>query len=69
MYSYRDFTFDHVRYKDLPDFVNELHSKNIKYVPIIDAGIAMREKGQYPAYDLGRENDIFIKVEGKTLIG
>ena len=40
MYNYRDFTFDHVKYKGLDDFVEELHKRNMRYVPIIDAGIA-----------------------------
>lgn len=40
------------------------------YVPILDAGIAMRSPGIYPAYDLGVEDDIYIKINNhQTLIG
>jgi alpha-glucosidase (family GH31 glycosyl hydrolase) len=46
--SYRDFTHDPVRYADLPDFINELHTKSMHYVPILDAGIAKRPTGEYP---------------------
>jgi len=42
---------------------------SMHYVPIIDAGIAMRSKGEYPAYDLGVEDDVFIKLNGEILIG
>ena len=41
----------------------------MKYVPILDAGIAMRTPGTYPAFTEGLEDDIFIKINGKTLTG
>ena len=42
----------------------------MKYVPILDAGIAARQSGIYPAYDRGKQDDIFIKIADKgTLIG
>ena len=40
MFNYRDFTYDHNKYFGLDDFVDDLHSKNMRYVPILDAGIA-----------------------------
>jgi alpha-glucosidase len=41
LFNYRDFTYDHLRYKGLDEFVEYLHKeKNMYYVPIIDAGIA-----------------------------
>lgn len=62
LYDYRDFTYDHTRFDDLPAFIGEIHRKRIKYIPIIDAGIAAREPGTYPAYDDGIAEDIFIKI-------
>ena len=43
MDRYRDFTFDKAgNYKDLDTFINKtLHANNRRYVPIIDAGIAI----------------------------
>jgi alpha-glucosidase (family GH31 glycosyl hydrolase) len=40
MKDYKDFTYDEVDYAGLPGFVENLHNKHMKYVPIIDAGIA-----------------------------
>lgn len=34
----------------------------MKWIPILDAGIAAREKGIYPSFDLGKDDDVFIKV-------
>ena len=42
MYSYRDFTYDHTKYAGLKEFVDDLHDKNMKWVPILDAGISAR---------------------------
>jgi len=41
LYDYRDFTYDDKgNYAGLKDFVDGLHAKNMKYIPILDAGIA-----------------------------
>jgi alpha-glucosidase (family GH31 glycosyl hydrolase) len=40
--KYRDFTYDQVNFNGLGDFVNDLHSKGMQYIPIMDAGIAKR---------------------------
>ena len=42
MMNYWDFTFDGENYADLPSVVNTLHSKNLSYIPIVDAGLALR---------------------------
>lgn len=62
MYNYRDFTYDHINFFGLDEFVNELHSKNIRYVPILDAGIAQRPAGNYPSYEFGLAQNAFIKI-------
>lgn len=52
--DYRDFSYDWENYWRLPQFVQELHAKNMKYVPIIDAGIAYRPKGNnYTTFEDG----------------
>ncbi|XP_012261340.2 lysosomal alpha-glucosidase-like [Athalia rosae] len=57
-----DFTFDTKAYKELPQFVEEIHSAGMHYIPIIDAGVSAAEKpGTYPPYDEGVKDDIFIK--------
>jgi len=61
--NYKDFTYDPVNFKGLGDFVKELHDKNMHYIPIIDAGVAIRENVGYTAYDEGVKNDVFIKTE------
>jgi alpha-glucosidase (family GH31 glycosyl hydrolase) len=39
---YRNFEYDKVNFNGLPEFVNSLHANNMKYVPILDAGLAYR---------------------------
>jgi len=60
MDRYRNFEFDQNNYADLSDFVQELHDKNMYYVPIVDAGIAIRPWGLYDAYLDGEQNKVFI---------
>jgi alpha-glucosidase (family GH31 glycosyl hydrolase) len=60
--NYRDFTYDKKKFEKLPAFIDDLHKKNMHYVPIIDAGVAMRSQGGYKAYDSGVADDIFIKI-------
>jgi alpha-glucosidase (family GH31 glycosyl hydrolase) len=59
--NYQDFTFDPVRFNGLGEFVDDLHTANKHYIPIIDAGIAKR-KG-YEAYEDGLNQDVFIKTD------
>lgn len=60
---YRDFTFDPVKFNNLSGFVQDLHSKGMRYIPIIDAGISQRPNQDYQAYDDGVANDVFIKAQ------
>lgn len=59
---YRDFTYDPVAFEKLPEFIDDLHAKNMQYIPIIDAGIAQREGNDYDAYNDGVTKDIFVKT-------
>jgi len=53
MYEYRNFEYDKVAFNGLPEFITSLHSKGMKYIPIIDAGIAMKPDNNYTAYNNG----------------
>ena len=62
MDQFKDFTYDHVNFEGLPDFVEELHQDGLKYIQIIDPGISGSETlGTYAPYDKGIELDIFVK--------
>jgi alpha-glucosidase (family GH31 glycosyl hydrolase) len=64
---YRDFTYDKLNFNGLGNFVDDLHSKNMHYIPIIDAGIAKRGGEGYSVYDDGVANDVFIKNEDGSI--
>lgn len=72
MDNYNDFTISS-RFDGLSKFVEQLHNENMKYVIILDPGVASREpRGTYPPYDRGISPNIFIKnssylpLEGKV---
>lgn len=42
----------------------------MRYVPILDAGIAYRPKeGEYPAFQEAEEKGLFVKINDETLVG
>lgn len=60
MQDYKDFTYNAMdsqgnpgAFAGLPDFINKLHNQNMKFVPIVDAGIAYRPNEGYQAFDQG----------------
>eukprot|EP00347_Sterkiella_histriomuscorum_P014109 403362137 len=67
--TYRDFEYDYERFWDLPQFIDELHDMNMKYVPIIDAGIAYRTHGNYSSFEDGLADDVFMKINDENFIG
>ena len=69
MKDYADFTVDPTRYRGLKEFVQDLHKKKIKWVPIIDAGLKYNVDDKY--YKLGVENNALIMsaYTKKVLIG
>ena len=63
MDRYRDFTVDPINFGNLTAYVDDLfHNMKVKFVPIIDAGIAMRPG--YDAYDKGLVQNVFLKMAG-----
>ena len=69
MDAYKDFTYDGKAFKELPDVIKNIHDKNMKFVPIIDAGISYRPNQNYEAYDQGAQDDVFLKVKNEYFIG
>jgi len=68
--DYKDFTYDTVRFKDLPEIIDKFHNMSLHWVPIIDAGIALRTWANYTAYENGTEMNAFIMTEeGEQLVG
>jgi len=63
MDDYKDFTFDKEAFKGLPEFVDELHSNNKKFMPVLDAGIAMRPDSNYVPYLEGKKKGVFLKIK------
>ncbi|VDP06724.1 unnamed protein product [Soboliphyme baturini] len=47
MYNYEDFTYDRCseKWRDLPSLIERIHSMSMKFVPILDSGIAARSDG------------------------
>uniref|UniRef100_A0A8D8R499 Lysosomal alpha-glucosidase n=1 Tax=Cacopsylla melanoneura TaxID=428564 RepID=A0A8D8R499_9HEMI len=66
MDRYLDFTWDKVNYATLPEFIQSLQSRGMKYVPILDPGIDTDEK-DYEPFQQGMALDVFIKHENGTL--
>lgn len=66
MSDYKDFTYDTNAFNGLPDFINKIHDSHMYYVPILDAGIAMRPDTNYDAYDTGVKDEVFLKIKGQN---
>ncbi|XP_020288298.1 lysosomal alpha-glucosidase-like [Pseudomyrmex gracilis] len=67
-----DFTYNKKTFRDLPKFIEEIHSVGMHYIPLIDAGISASENdGTYLPYDEGIKQDIFVKdgVTRKPFVG
>lgn len=60
MDDYKVFTISNVSYGNLSNQVKAIRQKNMTFVPIMDAGVAVRND-PYFALDVGKEMGIFIK--------
>ncbi|NXS86262.1 LYAG glucosidase, partial [Erpornis zantholeuca] len=67
----RDFTFNKKSFKDYPEMVREFHSRGLRYIMIVDAGISSSgPPGTYKPYDEGLKRGVFIRnATGQPLIG
>ncbi|KAK3570325.1 hypothetical protein QTP86_017161 [Hemibagrus guttatus] len=65
----KDFTYDMVKFKDLPQFADYMHAEGQKYILILDPAIAISKRinGTYESYDRGTHAEAWItEADGKT---
>lgn len=61
MQDFKDFTLNKENFKDFPEFVSEMKERNIRLIPIIDAGVKIEK--DYRIYEEGVKNGYFCKRE------
>ncbi|KAM3616402.1 uncharacterized protein V6R79_017274 [Siganus canaliculatus] len=69
MENKKDFTYDKVAFKDLPQFQDYLHEKEMKYILILDPAIATskRDDGSpYESYDRGTAMGAWVNASDGT---
>lgn len=68
MDSHKDFTLSSANYPrpKLLAFLEKIHSQGMKYIVLIDPGIAVNSS--YGVYQRGIADDVFIKYEGKPYL-
>lgn len=67
MERFKDFTISEDRFPDFQKFVNTLKDRDIKLVPIIDAGVKIEDG--YDVYEEGVQNGYFCKdASGKPFV-
>ncbi|XP_061339496.1 alpha-xylosidase 1-like isoform X2 [Gastrolobium bilobum] len=68
MDGHKDFSLNPINYprEKLLNFLDRIHSIGMKYVVIIDPGIAVNSS--YGVYQRGMDNDVFIKYEGEPFL-
>lgn len=62
----KDFTYDSNKFAGLPEFVDELHSVGMHYVPIMDPGISNAESSAYAPYDDGIDMKVFVRDSAQS---
>ncbi|KAJ8368022.1 hypothetical protein SKAU_G00080500 [Synaphobranchus kaupii] len=65
----KDFTYDAVKFRDLPQFADYLHAHGQKYILILDPAVATspRVNGPYASYDRGTKKNAWVtESDGKT---
>ncbi|QHO23014.1 hypothetical protein HN51_046817 [Arachis hypogaea] len=65
----KDFTLNPMNYPrpKLLEFLDKIHIIGMKYVVIVDSGIAVN--ASYGVYQRGMANDVFIKHDGDPFLG
>ena len=67
MERYKDFTVDESSFPEFPKFVEEMKTRGIHLVPIIDAGVKIEEG--YDVYEEGVKSGFFVKKDnGENLV-
>jgi alpha-glucosidase (family GH31 glycosyl hydrolase) len=69
MADYNVFTYDKELFDGLPEFVDSLHAKDIKYIPMFDPGLGGgHSEAEYPIFYEGLKEDVYLKnVSGQVL--
>ncbi|KAG8002119.1 Sucrase-isomaltase [Nibea albiflora] len=65
----KDFTYDKVKFNELPDFANYLHEKGQKYILILDPAVATSKRvgnAPYESYDRGTEKNAWVTESDGT---
>ena len=63
MEEFIDFTVDEVNFVGIKDFINELHTNHLKFVPLLDVGISIKADSKgVDWYKKGTDMDVFIKT-------
>ena len=61
MQDFKDFTLNEKNFPDFPEFVQEMKDKNLRLIPIIDAGVKVEDG--YDVYEEGVKNRYFCQRE------
>ncbi|XP_041323927.1 sucrase-isomaltase, intestinal [Pyrgilauda ruficollis] len=73
MENRKDFTYDKVKFKDLPKFAAYLHEHGQKYIIILDPAIStqkMADGSPYGSYVRGTDRNVWVnESDGTTLVG
>ncbi|KAM7413361.1 hypothetical protein PAMA_020650 [Pampus argenteus] len=66
----KDFTYDKVKFRELPQFADYLHEKGQRYILILDPAVATNKRvgdAPYESYDRGTEKNAWVtESDGKT---
>ncbi|XP_053176409.1 sucrase-isomaltase, intestinal isoform X1 [Scomber japonicus] len=66
----KDFTYDKIKFKELPQFYDYLHEKGQRYILILDPAVATSKRAgnlPYESYDRGTEKNAWVTdSDGKT---
>lgn len=66
MHNYQNFKVDSLYFGDLKSYVTENKQTNLKFVPIVDAGISARPSANYSTYNTGVDKKVFLKMRNQT---
>ncbi|XP_060598146.1 sucrase-isomaltase, intestinal-like [Ruditapes philippinarum] len=62
----KDFTYDHVNFAGLPEYIKELQAGGMHFIIILDPALIANETDGYWPYDTGVSEDVFIKWPNNT---
>jgi len=71
MHKFWNFVYDKINFAGLPEFIREIHDKNMYYIPIVDSGVAQVYQGTYQMFNEGESAGLYVKAYkgGETFTG